>query len=541
LKNLSQWIRIRKELYLQVERQVRHRLGQDKSELMQYQNEYDKEFQKKWTVASKETLLKQIEASRIVMMGDFHALHQSQKAQLRILRSLPADRKIILAVEFFEAQDQDKVSRFLSGKMSEKEFLRSIQWQLKWGFPWEHYRGLMRWAQKNKVSVVALNKSFKKRTAVSLKTRDFFAGKRIAEVASKNPNHLIFVIFGDLHLASSHLPHQIMRSLGPSIQKKTIRIFQNSERIYFQLLKRELDSHADLVRISQNTFCLMSVAPWVKWQNYLMYIERTYDLGLEDSDDDDHLLDYTDHVGRYVKIISDELGLNVSLGELSVYTAEDNSLWNQLRGRFDEKSMKWVESMISDGMSFYVPELKLAYLGQSSVNHAASLAMRYIHGQLSACKKTPTQPEENFLALIWIEGLAYFGSKIINHKRKSDTLVDIKASLAVRGQANVAKEALQLALAQKMHELMVVTGSVNHKLQAKPRSKWSYIIAAQLLGGMLGERLYGGYRKGLISTATIGGFLRKSFDAASFKLAYYDIMEIIESLPAPFLSKKEKL
>lgn len=540
MENLGQWIRIRKELYLQVERQVRHRLGQDNSELAQYQNVYDREFRRRWAVASKDSLLAQIQTSRIVLMGDFHALHQSQKAQLRILRSLPTDRQIILAVEFFEAQDQDKVDRFLSGKITEKEFLKGVQWQSRWGFPWEHYRPILRWAQKNKVPVIALNKSFKKRTAATLKARDVFAGKKIAEVASRNPDHLIFTIFGDLHLAAGHLPLEIVRSLGPSINKKIVRIFQNSERIYFQLLKRELDSQTDLVRISQNTFCLMSVPPWVKWQNYLMYIEKAYDLGLE-GEDEDHLLDYTDHVGRYVKIISDELGLNVSLKELSVYTAEDNSLWNQLRNSFDDKSMKWVEAMISDGMSFYVPELRVGYLGQSSVNHAASLAMRYIHGQVSGSLRTPTRPAEDFLALIWIEGVAYFGSKIINHKRKSDTLADIKASLAVRGQANVAKEALQLALAQKMHELMVVTGVVNHKLQAKPRSKWSYLIAAQLLGGMLGERLYSGYRKRLVSTGTIVGFLKKSFESESFKLVYYDILEIIESLPAPFLSKKEKL
>ncbi len=58
----------------------------------------------------------------------------SQKAHLRVIRNIPKDRKILLAVEFFEAADQDKVDKYLSGKISEKEFLKTIRWQEQRGF-----------------------------------------------------------------------------------------------------------------------------------------------------------------------------------------------------------------------------------------------------------------------------------------------------------------------------------------------------------------------------------------------------------------------
>lgn len=542
LNDLKKWIRIRKDLYVQMERQVRHRLGEDTAELMQYRKFYDKEFTKKWTASTKEALWQQIEKSQVVMVGDFHALHQSQKAQLRILRHIPKERKTILAVEFLEAADQDKISKFISGKMSEREFLRSIQWQAKWGFPWEHYRPLMRWAQKHKIIVRGLNKTYKKRTATTLKSRDVFAGKKIAEMVTEYPDHLVFVVYGDLHLAGPHIPLEIVKTLGPAFAKKVVRVFQNSEQIYFQLLNRGLESSTDLVRLSQNVFCLMSVPPWVKWQNYLMYLERTYDIGLDEDDEgDEFVLDYTDHVGRYVKIIAEELGLVVSTAGLSVYTAQDSSFWEQVRGHYDEKTQGWIEAMIADEMSFYLPEIRAAYLARGTVNHAASLAMRYVHGQVCGAKRLLACVPEDFLGLIWIEGIAYFGSKIINHKRKTDTIADIKSSLASRGPVDLGKEALQLALAQKMHELMVITGVVNHRLQAQPRKKWSYLLAANLLGGMLGERLYGGYSKALVSPSTLQSFLKKPFENESFRLAYFDIVEVIESLPTPFHSKREKL
>lgn len=543
MNNIKKWIRIRKELYLQVERQVRYRLGEDTPELAKYRKNYDMEFKRKWAAVANDELWAQIGRSQVLMMGDFHALHQSQKAQLRILRHIPRERKQVLAVEFFEASDQDKIDRFLAGRLTERDFLREIQWQSRWGFPWEHYRPLMRWAQKHKISVYGLNKTYKKRTAVTLKSRDEFAGKKISELVRKNPHHLIVVIYGDLHLAQEHIPIEIEKHMGSDFMKKVLRLFQNSERIYFQLLNKDIEATTDLVRIKQNSYCLMSVPPWVKWQNYLMYLEQTYDMELIEGDDDadSDVLDYTDHIGRYVKVISDELGLKISTANLSVYTAQDETFWEQLRAEYNVSQLSWIQILIAEGVSFYLPEVKFAFLGRGTVNHAAALAMRYIHAELSGTKRLLSQVSDDFLSLIWVEGIAYFGSKIINHKRKSDTIADIKASLSSRGEGGFVKEAMQLALSQKMHELMVMSGGKIQRPRMKMKKKWSYLLAAELLGGMLGERMYSGYSKKILASSTILNLLQKPFDEEAFRVAYYDLVEVIESLPVPFHSKREKL
>lgn len=537
-----------------MQKQVRHRLGQDTPELMRYHKVYDQEFSKKWQAATKEDLFQQIQQSQVVLMGDFHALHQSQKAQARVLRALTeknkGGRKVVLAVEFFEAADQEKIDKYLAGRLSEPEFLKGVQWQTRWGFPWENYRPLLRWAQKQKIPVHGINKSYKKRNATTLKSRDVFAGKKIADLVKANPDSLVFVIYGDLHLAGAHVPAEITKNLGPAFGKKILRLFQNAENVYFQLLRQNLEASTDLVRFSKNTFCLMSVPPWVKWQNYLMYLEQAYDVGLQFSsdehdddfdDDDDDQLDYTEHVGRYVKIMAEELGLSIPVDGLSVYTAHDSAFWVQVREKCDARKMKWIESLIADEVSFYLPEIEGAYLARATVNHAASLAMQYIHAKLCGYNALCAQVPADFLRLIWINAVSYFGSKMINHKRKTDTIADIKASLSSRGPSDLGKESLQLALAQKMHELMVVTGVPGHRLQASPRKKWSYVVAAGLLGGMMGERMFSGYHSRLISAKNIVSFLKKPLNNENFEVAYYGILEVVESLPAPFHSKKEKL
>ena len=92
-----------------------------------------------------------------------------------------------------------------------------------------------------------------------------------------------------------------------------------------------------------------------------------------------------------------------------------------------------------------------------------------------------------------------------------------------------------------MHELMLVTGSSRRKLQAKPKRKLSFVVAARLLGGILGERLYFGYHKKILSRQTLVGFLKKPVSSESFSVAYYEMLEVIDALPVPFHSKKEKL
>lgn len=550
MNDLQKWIRIRKDLYRQMEAQVKNRLGGEDAELTLYRQQYEREFRKKWRASTKEDLFQRLQQSRLILMGDFHALQQSQKTHLRVLKNFETtagiadeSKPLVLCLECFSGEDQVHLDRFFAGKISEKDFLKVIDWEAKWGFPFDFVRPLIRWAQQKKIPVYGLNRILKKRTAATLKSRDRYAASRIHQVLKQHPDAVVFVIFGDLHLAKDHIPAEILKLAGPKLRGKMFRLFQNAEKIYFELLEKEIESTVDVVELTKDAFCLLNVPPWVKWQNYLMYLEQTYDLGLDDEDEDD-ALDYTDHVVAYVKIIAEELGLSISSDDLSVYTARDQNFWAQLPEHFSAKELAWIEAMIEEETSFYLPGLGFGYLARPTVNHAATLAAKYIHAKVASSSQSFLKPPDDFLRQIWEEGIAYFLSKIINHKRKTDTIADLRMALSTRGGPNatqLAKEPLMLALSQKMNELMTMSHRPVARPLLKPKKRVSYLIAARLLGGMMGERLYGGYSKRLLSDATLQQILRKKLGDPKFDAAYFEMMEIVESLPAPFRSKKERL
>jgi len=537
-RDLQKWIRIRKELYRQIEAQVQIRLGGEDKELAAYRKEYNKEFSRPWQTSTRDELYRRLQSSRLVLMGDFHALAQSQKTHWRVLKNFLTGRPIVICLECFEAEDQALIDKYMAGKLSEREFLKSIEWAKKWGFPWDHYRAMIRWAQAKKIPIYGINRNVKKRTAASLKSRDVFAAQKLHGVLKKHPEAIVFTIYGDLHLAKNHLPKEILKLQGPGFKKHIFRLFQNAEKIYFELLEKKLENSVDVVRLSQNVFCLLNVPPWVKWQNYLMYLEHVYDPGL---DDEAESVDYTDHVSRYVKIISEEIGHALTCDDLSVYTAQDQQLWGRLQGAVSARELQWIESLIEDGNSFYLPGLGIGYLARPTVNHAATLAAKYVHAKISGMNEGFSEMPKDFIRQVWIEGLAYFGSKIINHKRKTDTVMDLRTAVASQGASGIEKEPLMLALSQKMHELMVISGRAQPRAVVRPKKRRSYQVAAQLLGGMIGERLYGAYSKGLLSKRTVMAFFKKNLGHENFNVAYYEMMEIVESLPAPFRSKKEKM
>ncbi len=532
---MTNWIKLRQELYDQVQANVKALLGPMSAGLRRYQRQYEDEFKGSWKPVDREHLIAEIEKSTMVLVGDFHALQQSQKAQLRILKALSAKKKRVLCVEFVEARDQKHLDRYQEGKLSDKEFLKAVQWKKKWGFPWDHYKPIFKWAIKNKVKIYGINSLTEVRTAKTLNQRDQFSAQVIADVFKEATDAQFIVIYGDLHLAEMHLPLQLKKLLGNKVMDQAIVVLQNSERIYFQMLKKEIEHQVDVIALSKKRYCLQNVPPWVKWQNYLLYLEQQYDQEIDDE------LDFTDYVAKFAKIMASELETSQQVDDFSIYSSVDDHNWGQIVDGLSEQEVLFVKSWIAGGRSFFVPQNKIGYLARGTVNSAAQLAMGIVSASLSGQKDLPASQPNDFTKLIWLEAIQYFGSKMINPKRKTDTLVDVRAALAARSPIDKGREALQLAIGQKMQELLVLSGQRKPKDYLRKSNLKSYQEAGRILGGMLGEKLYFAYRKKILSKRTLLSLLRKSISDESFKHTYWEILEVIESFPEPFQSKSDKM
>jgi uncharacterized iron-regulated protein len=103
-------------------------------------------------------LLKQLAQTQIVYLGETHDRAVDHAAQLQILKELQQQQpKLIIAMEMFQRPMQSLLDRYLRGELSETALVERSEYRTRWGFPWEFYAPILRFAKAQKLPVIALN------------------------------------------------------------------------------------------------------------------------------------------------------------------------------------------------------------------------------------------------------------------------------------------------------------------------------------------------------------------------------------------------
>ena len=484
----QEWVLTRKKLLKKIKAQVFERLGSPSAALDQYAKQLPGEFRGRWRAVTMEELLKAVMASDVTFGSDFHAHAQSQRAHVRILRSLPTDRPIVLALECLCAEDEAAIDAYLAGDMGEDEFLSAVEWTNVWGFPWSHYKPIFDIAKKSGMHIRGLSRKQDAKRQAALEKRDERMAADIAEMQTLFSGALIYVMVGELHLAHSHLPEE-WQKLAPNSQP--VIVYQDAEALYFRLAEQARDQAVDVLR-SGERFCLMVSPPWVKWQSYLTYLEQTYDRDL----DEDGAVDYSDYIKSLVDLLARDLKIEISTSHLQVYTPASKEALKHLKKNLEKKFWPVLLRHLEDDRSFLLPENGVVYLSSSTLNRAASLAGEFLHAQVSRRTKPLWQNSDSFEPLIWVEAVAFFFSKWINPKRKPERQENLQYQLAARSPKDRGRKALLLALDQKMSEIVWVKAGRKRRRQAKSRNMMEIVEASRILGSMLGEQLFLRFREG---------------------------------------------
>ena len=517
-----EWLAARRELLKRVKRDVRQRLGPEPADVTEYAARYERELRARYTVSSKDELLSTLRDADIVYGGDFHALGQAQRTHLKVLRGIEAKREVTLALECFPISSQKWLDAYLAGEIGLDDLFLKSEWEKTWGFPRENYGPLLEIAKRRSWKILALNRRGQRGS--SLKAREKAAARVIAQHRRRDPRSLIYVIFGDLHLAQEHLPAQVRRAIREEV--KDVIVHLNSERIYFQLAKKGLEHTTDVVRFRDGSFCVLASPPWVQWQSYLLFLERTVDTALEMGDD----FDPTDQVVELIRLAGADLGIKPKTDDVSVLSSEDARVWKVLEEQLGRAELEIARDLLARGKGFYLPGAHTGFLGRSTINHAGVLAGQYLHAKLSGLQRTLWRLPVDFTALIWAEAAAYFVSKLVNHKRQSETLTDLKAQLLRQNSTSADKEVLKLSLDRLMSELVLVREGGSRKMQFQPRRKSSYLEAARICGGMLGERLYIAYRSRKLKKEEIVRLLRWNPTSQGFSRRYENLLKSLAQL-----------
>jgi uncharacterized iron-regulated protein len=103
-------------------------------------------------------LIPEIAKANVVYLGETHDSAQDHENQLKIIQGLYGrNRKIALAMEMFQRPYQDVINQYLAGKITEAQLIKQTEYNERWGFPWELYAPIMRYAKTNNLPVLALN------------------------------------------------------------------------------------------------------------------------------------------------------------------------------------------------------------------------------------------------------------------------------------------------------------------------------------------------------------------------------------------------
>ncbi|HEY9807747.1 MAG TPA: ChaN family lipoprotein [Halomicronema sp.] len=99
-----------------------------------------------------------LEKANVVYLGETHDSEADHKAQLQIIQQLHSKNpKIAIAMEMFQRPFQEVIDDYLAGKITEIEFFEKSEYNKRWGFPWELYAPILRFAKANNLRVLALN------------------------------------------------------------------------------------------------------------------------------------------------------------------------------------------------------------------------------------------------------------------------------------------------------------------------------------------------------------------------------------------------
>jgi uncharacterized iron-regulated protein len=105
-------------------------------------------------------ILERAARARIVLLGETHESASHHRWQLDVLKTLSARRPgLIVGFEAFPRSVQPALDRWVAGELGEEQFLKAVDWERIWGFDSALYMPLFRFAQRERIRMLALNVS----------------------------------------------------------------------------------------------------------------------------------------------------------------------------------------------------------------------------------------------------------------------------------------------------------------------------------------------------------------------------------------------
>lgn len=483
-------LRLHRTLFEKQRALIRARVHGYDAAFRRYERRYQRAVRTFERVASFDEVVEDAAASDVVHVGDYHTLKQAQRGYMKLVRRLAeGGRPIVLALEFVEARHQAALDRYLAGRMSERRFLQKIRSPGSHPFDvWPHFRPIFEMARELGLPLVALEKAGRG----TLAERDRFWARRIARALQERPGAIVMTLAGQLHCTPGHLPARVADAMKKTTQPpRQLVVFQNAEPIYFELERQGIEHQVEAVRVGTGAWNLVNTSPLVAQQSFLDWVEGDAD-AVETSQPEQHFKELA-------RLVAGFLALDVgdALEQVEVYTAGDLSFLAKLRadGHFSARDVALIRRRILSRESCYIPRARIAYLANLSINHAAEEACHFLRHAVTGHDEPGHGLVDAFYGRALEEAFAFFGSRIVNPRRKAPTVEAMhrmrrSGSPGERRVAAIVLGHLAFERGQRARPVRGVYDSPDVDV---------FNAVTHVLGYMLGSRLYDALLAGQLS------------------------------------------
>lgn len=580
---------IQMRLWRRLQREVDQSIEEVPPNIAIYQEEYERDVERHEAISSKAELVDAAARADVVFVGDYHTLPQAQQTLVKLLLAVTRVRpEVVLALELVHTDAQRALDRFMAGKTNEERFLREVDYERTWGFPWPPYREVLEVARARGIRVVGINANPEGQDATHLLDRDFSAAEVIVKELVRRPDALVIVFDGDLHVARDHLPlivDTLLARRGTRPRKRLI-VHQNAERVHWALAREGMEHVVNVVRLAPDAYCVQNASPLEKLHSYLNWVAARETLippeasswemdaygGFKEELDEPHdpTPEYTEQVLALVQVVARFLEVTRDdLDSFQLFTVNDLDFLDHLEssGRYTEIELDDIKRQILSNESYFVPKGDIIYLSDFSVANAAEEGTHFLHHRCSGYRwERPRDLVTDFYFRCVTEALGYFGSKLIVPTRPSWTEKDCERLVeAARRRRARAKRLGASPKARKadapaptpsvegptlQHNRASVLRACRLVLQHRALEReyletrvWSsagsaltqsaevHLLITHMLGHMLGDKLYAGVAAGAIEKRYVRELFHERIEGRGVALArYLELVEVTEHL-----------
>jgi uncharacterized iron-regulated protein len=103
-------------------------------------------------------MVSQLELADVVYLGETHDRAADHAAQLAIIQTLHNRHpNLAIGLEMFQRPYQKLLDRYVAGELDEAALRNRSEYDQRWGFDWELYAPILRYAKAQQIPLIALN------------------------------------------------------------------------------------------------------------------------------------------------------------------------------------------------------------------------------------------------------------------------------------------------------------------------------------------------------------------------------------------------